>query len=167
MVLWMHHPNLEHHHWSHHNPHLHLEQWTCMCLQMPRPKQETILPSTTTHYQFFPTWLHSCYQRIPGWYTFIINTSFAKITSSPDITPNYITECHIMHHGTQCSTPLPITAQAICDGHTILATDGSVKNNVATNAWIISTTNDTIEQDITGGGLLLPPSAPYAWHALK
>ena len=66
-----------------------------------------------------------------------------------------------MHHGTHCHTPLPITTQAIWDGQAILATDGLVKQNIATYAWIISTTNNTIGQDVTGGGLL-PPSAPYA-----
>ena len=33
-------------------------------------------------------------------------------------------------------------------------------------AWILSTMNDTIGQDVTGGGLL-PPSAPHQGHALK
>ena len=37
---------------------------------------------------------------------------------------------------------------------------------MATYAWIISMTNDTIGQDISGGGLL-PPSAPYAQHISK
>ena len=57
-------------------------------------------------------------------------------------------------------------AQAIWDGQAIMATDGSVWNDVATYAWIISTTNDTISQDVTGSGLL-PPSAPLTSHALK
>ena len=34
-------------------------------------------------------------------------------------------------------------------------------------AWIISTMNDTIGQDVTGGSLLPAPSAPYSQHALK
>ena len=72
-----------------------------------------------------------------------------------------------MHHGTHHHTPLPITAQAIWDGQAILATDGSVKWNRATYTKIISTTNDTIGQDVTGGSLLPPSSAPYAQHASK
>ena len=48
----------------------------------------------------------------------------------------------------------------------ILTTNGSVKNAVTTYAWILSTTNDYIQQDITGSGLL-PTSAPYAQHASK
>ena len=71
-----------------------------------------------------------------------------------------------MHRGTQCLTSLPTMAQAIWDGQAILATDGSIKNNIATYAWIISNSNDTIAQDISGSGLL-PPSAPYAHHASK
>ena len=71
-----------------------------------------------------------------------------------------------MRHGTHHNTPLPATAQAIWDGQAILATDRSVKNEAATYTWILSTTNDHIEQDITGGGLL-PLSALYAQHTLK
>ena len=67
---------------------------------------------------------------------------------------------------TQHSTLINIAAQAIWDGQAILATDGSVKDNIATYAWVLSTTNDIISQDITGGGLL-PPSALYANHASK
>ena len=72
----------------------------------------------------------------------------------------------LMHRGTQCNTPLPIVAQAIWDGQAILATDGSVKNEIMTYAWIISTTNKNIEQDITSSSLL-PPSTPYTCHASK
>ena len=45
-------------------------------------------------------------------------------------------------------------------------TDGSVKDDIATYSWILSTTNDNIGPDIKGSGLL-PPSALYAHHASK
>ena len=77
-----------------------------------------------------------------------------------------VTDQHLMHHGTQCPTPLPLTAQAIWDGQAILATNGSVKNGTATYAWILSTTNDNIKLDISISGLL-HPSAPYSHHASK
>ena len=72
----------------------------------------------------------------------------------------------LMHHGTQHNTPLPITAQAIWDGQVILATNGSVKIEVTTYAWILSTTNEHIAPDITGGGLV-PLSALYALQTSK
>ena len=72
----------------------------------------------------------------------------------------------IMLRGLQYNTLLNIAAQAIWDGQAILATDGSVKNEIATYAWVLSTTNDVIGLDIKGGGLL-PPSAPYTNHASK
>ena len=71
-----------------------------------------------------------------------------------------------MHHGTYHTTSPTMIAQAIWDGQAILATDGSIHNDNATYAWIISTTNDTINQDVTGGGLL-PPSTPLTHHASK
>ena len=77
-----------------------------------------------------------------------------------------INDQQFMHRGTQCNTLLTTTAQAIWDGQAILATDGSVKDNMATYAWIISNSNDEVKQDIASGGLL-PPSAPYAHHASK
>ena len=97
--------------------------------------------------------------------TFIIN-GYVTTTQQLPSTSATIPDQQLMHHGTHHNTPLPVTAQAIWDGQVILATNGSVKNAVTTYAWILSTTNDHIEQDITGGGLL-PPSAPYAKHASK
>ena len=97
--------------------------------------------------------------------TFIIN-GYTNVTQTPYEPNNPVNDRQLMHHGTQCSTPLPTMAQAIWDGQAILATDGSIKNNIATYAWIISNLNDTIAQDISGSGLL-PPSAPYAHHASK
>ena len=72
----------------------------------------------------------------------------------------------LMLRGTQHTTLLHIAAQSLWDGQAILATDGSVKDDVATYAWVISTTNDTVGPDIKGGSLL-PPSAPYANCASK
>ena len=98
--------------------------------------------------------------------TFIIN-GYVTTATMPTSTPTMITDQQLMHHGTKCTTPLLITAQVIWDGQAILATDGSVKHEIITyTSWIISTTNDNIEQDIAGRGLL-PPSAPYAHHASK
>ena len=62
---------------------------------------------------------------------------------------------------TQYTSPLPIIAQAIWDGHAILGTDGSVRHGVATYAWVLSTTDLLIEADVKGGGFL-PPTARYA-----
>ena len=97
--------------------------------------------------------------------TFITN-GYVKITVPPALQCTTLSDQYLMHHGTQCNTPLPIVAQAIWDGQAILATDGSVKNEIMTYAWIISNTNDNIEQDITSGNLL-PPSTPYTHHASK
>ena len=97
--------------------------------------------------------------------TFVIN-GFAPMTSPPSTPDNYIHDQSIMHHGTHQATTSMMIAQAIWDGQAILATDGSVQNDTTTYAWIISTTNDMISQDITGGGLL-PPSMPLNLHASK
>jgi hypothetical protein len=87
--------------------------------------------------------------------------------TSPPVTINTATnDRQIMLRGTQHTTPIHIATQAIWDGQAILATDGSVKDDIATYAWVLSTTNDIIGSDIKGGGLL-PPSAPYANHASK
>ena len=96
---------------------------------------------------------------------FIIDGSLPFM--SPPVTTNTATNNQqLLLCGTQHTTPINIAAQAIWDGQAILATDGSVKDNIATYAWVLSTTNDLISQDIMGGGLLLP-SAPYANHASK
>ena len=76
------------------------------------------------------------------------------------------TDRQLMLRGIQHTTPLHIAAQSLWDGQAILATDGSIKDDIATYAWVLSTTNDAIGPDIKGGGLL-PPSAPYANHASK
>ena len=47
-----------------------------------------------------------------------------------------------------------------------MGTDGSIKNGVATYAWVLSTTNLYIEADVKGGGFL-PPTAQYAEHQSK
>ena len=97
--------------------------------------------------------------------TFITN-GYVNITVLLTLPCTTLTDQHLMHHGTQCQTPLPLTAQAIWDGQAILATNGSVKNGTVMYAWILSTTNDNIELDISSGGLL-HPSAPYSRHTSK
>jgi hypothetical protein len=62
--------------------------------------------------------------------------------------------------------PRSVIAQAIWDGLAILGTDGSVKGDTATYSWILSTTIDTINPDVTGGGLL-PSPATYTDHYSK
>jgi hypothetical protein len=71
-----------------------------------------------------------------------------------------------MQRGVHTNIPRPIIAQSIWDGLAIMGTDGSVKDDTATFSWIISTTNDTINPDVTGGGLL-PPPATYTDHYSK
>ena len=97
--------------------------------------------------------------------TFIIQ-GFTSMISPPTTPDTTALARRMMHHGTHCKISPTMIAQAIWDGQTILATDGSVQNDNATYAWILSTTNDTISQDVTGGGLL-PPSAPHQGHASK
>ena len=95
-----------------------------------------------------------------------ITMGFVKFTRKPSTTSTILPNQQLMHLGTRHHTSLPITAQAIWDGQAILATNGSVKDNKAIYAWIVSNTNDQITQDIQGGGLL-PPSAQYTKHASK
>ena len=91
---------------------------------------------------------------------FIIDGSQPFMT--PPVTMNTANkDRQLMLCGTQHTTPMNIAAQAIWDGQAILATDGSVKDIIATYAWVLS-----ISQDITGGGLLLP-STLYTNHASK
>ena len=94
-----------------------------------------------------------------------ITTGYVTITKQPSTMSTILPDQQLMHHGTRHNASLPITAQAIWDGQAILATNGSVKNNVAIYAWIISNTNDQITQDIRGG--LLPPSAQYTNYTSK
>ena len=84
----------------------------------------------------------------------------------PLMTSTILPDQQLMHLGTCHHTSLPATTQAIWDGQAILATDGSVKNNKAIYAWIISNNNDQITTDIQGGSIL-PSSAKYAKHASK
>ena len=70
--------------------------------------------------------------------TFIIN-GYITTTMPPTSMSTMITDQQLMHHGTQHTTPLPFTAQSIWDGQVILATDGSVKHEIMTYAWIILT----------------------------
>jgi hypothetical protein len=51
-------------------------------------------------------------------------------------------------------------AQAIWEGQAILGTDGSVRADVATYAWVLAVNKDGIEANVKGGGLL-PRSAQY------
>ena len=95
-----------------------------------------------------------------------ITTGFATFMQPPPTTSTILPDQQLMHLGTRHHTSLPVTAQAIWDGQAILATDGSVKNNKAIYAWIISNNPDQITTDIQGGGIL-PPSAQYAKHASK
>jgi hypothetical protein len=71
-----------------------------------------------------------------------------------------------INRAVQYSSPLPTIAQSIWDGMAIMGSDGSVKNGVATYAWVLSTTDLFIEADVKGGGFL-PPTAPYAEHQSK
>jgi hypothetical protein len=75
-------------------------------------------------------------------------------------TPTPLTGMHLLNHGVQYHTPFPIIAQSIWDGHAILGTDGSVHGDVATYAWILSTTENNVEADVKGGSFL-PPTAQY------
>ena len=95
-----------------------------------------------------------------------ITTGFATFMQPPPTTSTILPDQQLMHLGTRHHTSLPVTAQAIWDGQAILATDGSVKNNKAIYAWIISNNPDQITMNIQGGGIL-PPSAQYAKHASK
>ena len=97
--------------------------------------------------------------------TFLTN-GYVNITLPLTLPCTTLTDQHLLHHGTQCQTTLPLTAQAIWDGQAILTTHGSVKNGTVTYAWILSTTNDNIKPDISSGSLL-HPSAPYSHHASK
>ena len=97
--------------------------------------------------------------------TFITN-GYVHITMPLTMPCTTLTNKHLMHHGIHCQTPLPLTAHAIWNGQAILATDGSVKDRRATYAWILSTTHDNVELDITSGDLI-HLSAPYARHTLK
>lgn len=97
--------------------------------------------------------------------TFVIH-GYASINSPILTTANSVHDQSIMHRGTHHTASPMMIAQAIWDGQAILATDGSVRHDSATYAWIISTTNDTISQDVASGGLL-PPSAPLTHHASK
>ena len=90
-------------------------------------------------------------------------TSMIPPPTTPD---NTEIDHRMMHCGTLCKLHPTTIAQAIWDGQAILATDGSVQTDNATYAWILSTTNDTIGQDVTGGGLL-PPRATYQVQASK
>ena len=96
---------------------------------------------------------------------FIIDGSLS-FTHSPISMNPATNDRQLMLRGTQHTTPLHIATQSLWDGQAILATDGSVKDDIATYAWVLSMTNDTIGPDIKGGGLL-PPSAPYANYASK
>ena len=86
--------------------------------------------------------------------------------SPPSHPPAQQTELQLMHQGVHTNIPHLIIAQAIWDGLAILGTDGSVKNETATYSWILSTTTDTINPDVIGGGLL-PPPATYTDHYSK
>ena len=95
-----------------------------------------------------------------------ITTGFIKFTQPPPTTSTILPDQQLMNLGTCHHTSLTATAQAIWDGQAILATDGSVKNNKATYAWIITNDHDQITTDIQGGGIL-PSSAKYAKLASK
>ena len=95
-----------------------------------------------------------------------ITMGFATFTQPPPTTSTILPNQQLMHLGTWHHTSLPVTAQAIWDGQAILATDGSVKENKAIYAWIVSNNNNQIMTDIQGGGIL-PTSAQYTKHALK
>jgi hypothetical protein len=43
-----------------------------------------------------------------------------------------------MNRGIRSNIPLATVAQSIWDGHAMVGTDGSVKDDTATNSWIIS-----------------------------
>jgi hypothetical protein len=73
---------------------------------------------------------------------------------------------NLMNQGVTSTTPEAIVAQAIWDGQAIMGTDGSVKGDIATYSWVISTTSNTIGADIQGGGYL-PPTAQYMDHYSK
>ena len=73
---------------------------------------------------------------------------------------------NLMNRGIISTTPDAIVAQAIWDGQAIMGTDGSVKGDIATYSWVISTTSNTIGADIQGGGYL-PPTAQYMDHYSK
>ena len=90
---------------------------------------------------------------------FVIS-GFAPMTPPLPTTPEQLIEMSLMNRGTQTTTPEAIVAQAIWDGQAIMGTDGSVKDEVATYSWIISTTTDEIGADVKGGGFL-PPTAQY------
>ena len=100
--------------------------------------------------------------------TFVIK-GYVKMIPSPSTNNATIHDQWIMHHSTQCSTPLPITAQAIWDGQAIVATDGSVKHDITTYAWIISTTNGELARTLLvvayfHPACLTPITHPNAWR---
>ena len=64
--------------------------------------------------------------------------------------PEQLIEMTLMNCGTLTTTPEAIVAQAIWDGQAIMGTDGSVKDDVATYSWIISTMTDEIGADVKG-----------------
>jgi hypothetical protein len=72
----------------------------------------------------------------------------------------------LMNRGTTLQMPEMIVAQAIWDGQAIMGTDGSVKDDITTYSWIISTMTETIGADVKGGGFL-PPTAQYLDHYSK
>jgi hypothetical protein len=71
-----------------------------------------------------------------------------------------------MNRGLYTTTPHATIMQSIWDGLAIMGTNGSICQGIATYSWIISTTNDEVEQDVKGGGYL-PPPAQYATHSSK
>ena len=95
-----------------------------------------------------------------------ITNGHIMMTTAPQPNDTNLIDHQLMNNGTQYNVPLAVTAQAIWDRHAILATDGSVRQDNATYAWIISTDADNIEKDIAGGGIL-PPSAQYTNHVSK
>jgi hypothetical protein len=97
---------------------------------------------------------------------YLITLGYATITTPTIAPPEHIIEMRLLNRGVTSNTPEAIVAQAIWDGHAIMGTDGSVKDDIATYSWVISTTNDTIGADVKGGGFL-PPTAQYMDHYSK
>jgi hypothetical protein len=95
---------------------------------------------------------------------FII-TGYATFTSRTPNDASLGNETSLMNRGATHNAPLAILAQAIWDGHAILGTDGSVRDDTATYAWVLSTNVD-VTADAKGGGVL-PPTATYASHYSK
>ena len=117
-----------------------------------------------THDKFISPWLCAHLRSIPG--QNVHYQGFANFTQKPSIMSTILPDQQLMHLGTWHHASLPLTAQAIWDGQAMLATNGSVKDNKAIYAWIVSNTNDQITLDIQGSGIL-PLSAQYTKHASK